>query len=108
MSDDLITIDVSNIDLGQYALNTMQDTFDLTNSGYVLSNTSTITVSKPVTSITLDGNYDLGIGGWFEDQKILEEHREEKLLRENNEGIQKAWEAYKILVELAKNPPEII
>ena len=58
-------------------------------------------------TITLN-NIDLGMNmDWVNQQIIYDEYREEKEIRERNEGVQKAWEQYKIMVVLAKMPPEI-
>lgn len=85
-----ITLDLNynaanTINLGDYSI------------PYISGTSDTITIGDYDTSESFD---------WFKDQAILEEYREEKALREKNEGIQAAWEQYKILVELAKNPPE--
>lgn len=105
------------IDLGSFTI----DLSDISSSTdyyaasdiYTSSSSDTITLGNYSSSssgtFTLDalksGYSDYNID-WFEDQRIVEEYKEEKAIREQNEGIQKAWEQYKILVELAKNPPE--
>ena len=104
--DDIITIDMNNVDLGMYSSN--YNTMDTVTISDVTTNTGSVT-------LTIDPNYQIdlsdsdlgGIGTWYEERRIVDEYNEEKALRENNEGIQKAWEQYKILVELAKLPPEI-
>lgn len=121
-SDDIVTIDLNNADLGMYPYTTIGgsmavDTIDLSGCGL---STGSVTIGTYSPTVTLDpaglvnlNGIDLdltssGVGGWYEERRIIDEYNEEKALRENNEGIQKAWEQYKILVELAKNPPEII
>jgi hypothetical protein len=64
-----------------------------------------ITVMPTLTLTDSAVEYD-GIKDWLNDYSIVEEYKEEKAIRERNAGVQAAWEQYKIMVELAKNPPE--
>jgi hypothetical protein len=66
----------------------------------------TITLDSALTGIHTDIDTGFDMIDWFEDQQIVEEYKEEKEIRERNEGVQAAWEQYKIMVALAKNPPE--
>ena len=114
MDKDLITItlDGSGFSHDPTDIFTLSDdvTIDLSYNAANTINVGDITIpyiSGTSDTITL-GDYDTNESfDWFKDQAILEEYREEKALREKNEGIQAAWEQYKILVELAKNPPDI-
>lgn len=102
-SDD-ITIDLSGYEPAQYNTINLGDY----SVPYISSTSDTITIgqSSGYQSIDLTG-LDSSMVDWMEDQRIVEEYKEEKAIRERNEGIQHAWEQYKILVELAKNPPEV-
>jgi hypothetical protein len=82
-----ITIDISGYDYST-------DTIDLSsiNIGNI-SDAGTVTITP---------GFDIN---WWEDQEIVNTEREERTIRERNEGVQRAWEQYKIMVELAKNPP---
>jgi len=84
-----ITIDVSGYDYST-------DTIDLSSIN-IGSMTSADTV-------TITPGFDID---WWEDQEIVNTEREERAIRERNEGVQQAWEQYKIMVELAKNPPNL-
>ena len=94
MDDNTITIDLSSV---------FDDIkFDSSND-YYSTDANTITLGNYKSNV--DDFADINID-WFEDQRIVNEYNEEKAIRESNPGIQEAWEQYKILVELAKNPPE--
>lgn len=85
-----------------------QDTFTVTDT----IDLSSISVGSlnglGYTDITINtGDIQLDyVTDYYKEQEIVSEYREEEKIRERNPGIQAAWEAYKILVELAKNPPE--
>lgn len=106
-TDDIITIDLSNADLGMYPCTSMSDSITISGiAGDSTYTTDSVTLSlDPSFQINLDDT-TVGLGAWYEERRIIDEYNEEKALRDQNEGIQKAWEQYKILVELAKNPPE--
>lgn len=89
MNDDAIIIDLSDLDLSTYSY----------------SSDYTITLDSGSASAADITTFDIG-ADWLEDQEIVNTEREERAIRERNEGVQKAWEQYKIMVELAKNPPE--
>lgn len=101
-----ITIDLSNVQSSSdyYAsddlIYTSSSSDTITLGDYTSSSSSTFTLDSLKSGFS-DYNFD-----WFEDQRIVNEYNEEKAIRERNPGIQEAWEQYKILVELAKNPPE--
>lgn len=98
-----ITIDLSSSDYNYAAsdiIYTSGSSDTITLGDYSSSSSNTITLDT-FTSGLGDYNFD-----WFEEQRIVKEYNEEKDIRERNPGIQEAWEQYKILVELAKNPPE--
>lgn len=107
-------MDDNTIDLGSIVLDlgNSSDYFYPADAIYTSSSSDTITLSgsymdSSSTTISLDStSLGVDISGWYEDQQIIDEYKEEKALREQNEGIQHAWEQYKILVELAKNPPK--
>lgn len=111
MNDDN-TIDLGSITIDLSNMNNAEDYYS-SDTIYTSSSSDTITLgdysSGTSNTFTLDSlksgfsdyNFD-----WFEDQRIVNEYNEEKAIRESNPGIQEAWEQYKILVELAKNPPE--
>jgi hypothetical protein len=99
MNDDTITITLPGLSSGgEYYYDNQIDlsnsTIDLT--GIFNSSTDTIFVD------------DIGTSNWIEEQQILQDYKEEKEIRERNAGVLAAWEQYKIMVELAKNPPEIL
>ena len=111
--DDNHTIDLGSITID---LSNMENAGDYYSSDTIYTSTSSDTItlgdyasSSSSSTFTLDslksgfGDYNFD---WFEDQRIVNEYNEEKAIRERNPGIQEAWEQYKILVELAKNPPE--
>jgi hypothetical protein len=91
-----ITIDISGYDFSDdhYVTVGGNDTIDLSsiNIGNI-SDAGTITITP---------GFDMN---WWEDQEIVNTEREERAIRERNEGVQRAWEQYKIMVELAKTPP---
>lgn len=99
------------IDLGSITLDLNSNDYNYAASDIIYTSGSSDTISignyssGSSDSITLDGVGDFNFD-WFEDQRIVKEYNEEKDIRERNPGIQAAWEQYKILVELAKNPPE--
>ena len=103
---DIFTLsDDVTIDLSYNAANTI-NVGDIT-IPYISGTSDTITIgqSSGYSSIDLTTGLD-GLTEWMEDQRIVEEYREEKAIRERNEGVQAAWEQYKIMVALAKEPPE--
>ena len=82
-------------------------TIDISSSSTTYTQDVMTSMSYGSDTITLN-NIDLGINmDWVNQQAIYDEYREEKEIRERNEGVQKAWEQYKIMVALAKMPPEI-
>ena len=99
------------IDLGSITLDLNNNDYIYAASDIIYTSGSSDTISignyssGSSDSITLDGVGDFNFD-WFEDQRIVKEYNEEKDIRERNPGIQEVWEQYKILVELAKNPPE--
>lgn len=97
---DTITITLGDSFTYDYAFDT-----DNSISDYVNCSSDTITFGPIDHSEIISAGDIIDNIDWFEDQRILIEYQEEKELRERNEGIQAAWEQYKILVELAKNPP---
>lgn len=105
-NNDTITIDLSSLDLSGHDYD-YEDTVTLDLSGINDLNYAGACETITVSSSGLDSLiFDTGTTDWFEDQRIVEEYKEEKAIRERNEGVQKAWEQYKIMVTLAKNPPE--
>jgi hypothetical protein len=87
MNDDTIIVDLSSMDLRPY---TWEDG---------------TTVSLDIGSASAS---DITIDDWIETSRIVDEYHEELAIRERNAGVQAAWEQYKIMVELAKNPPDIL
>lgn len=57
-------------------------------------------------SLPSDVDWYKSMGNYFEKEQIYSDFKQEQEIRERNPGIQAAWEQYKILVELAKIPPE--
>lgn len=104
--DNIITIDLGNGNSYDLNITTATSSDSIYISDYVNASSDTITLG-PLDTLSGYSATDITVDmDWFEDQRIVEEYREEKAIRERNEGIQHAWEQYKILVELAKNPPE--
>lgn len=105
MSKDIVTISLSEPDSDW-------ETFNITSSMSISLpdvNMGTVSVgSVALDTITISDGADLtGMNmDWLEQYSVYEEYKEEKEIRERNEGVQKAWEQYKIMVALAKNPPE--
>lgn len=105
-NDNIITIDLGNGNSYDLDITTATSSDSIYISDYVNASSDTITLG-PIDTLSGYASTDIKLDmDWFEDQRIVEEYREEQELRERNEGIQAAWEQYKILVELAKNPPE--
>jgi hypothetical protein len=104
--DDHNTIDLGSITIDLSSVSDDGSYYAACDTIYTSGTTDTITLLDHYKSNSSDFS-DINID-WFEDQRIVNEYNEEKAIRERNPGIQEAWEQYKILVELAKNPPENI
>lgn len=94
-SSDDIVINIDGYDISDQYTYTDSTTLDL----------SSITIASPDPTVTISDGTGFNIT-WWEDQEIVNTEREERAIRERNEGVRQAWEQYKIMVELARNPPE--
>jgi hypothetical protein len=107
--NDTITIDLGDVDPFSYESGDTV-TLDLSGIDSAAADMVTTVNTSGIGSITISdftlNDFDITTSEWFKDQEILKEHREEEEIRARNEGVQKAWEQYKIMVALAKEPPE--
>ena len=47
-----------------------------------------------------------GVTDWLVEREIIDQHHEEKRIRESHPAVQSAWEQYQIMLNLAREEPE--
>jgi hypothetical protein len=79
-------------------------TLDL--SGSITLDFSNYDVAQPtyavsgIDTITIDGSN--WTTDWLADREIVDEHHEEKRIRDSHPAVQHAWEQYQIMLNLAR------
>lgn len=56
--------------------------------------------------LTVDNTGIDGITDWLQEREIIEQHKEEKSIRETHPAVQYAYEQYQILLNLAREEPQ--
>lgn len=72
---------------------------------YSYNYNNTMAISGIASGIDVD--YATHLQEYLEKEQIYKDYKIEESLRMNNPGIQAVWEQYRILVELAKEPPNL-